>query len=155
MEAVLSVSTRRPIVVVDDDEEERLVVLDRLERARIPNPIVPCRSVKEVIIRLIDSWTSGQPEQWPCLLLLDLKMPKLTGFDLLTWLNAQPDIRDLKVVVISSSANPADMDRAKALGAAGYMMKFPSAECLAAIVQTVSAARSAKPSRIEPTLHAR
>jgi CheY-like chemotaxis protein len=59
----------------------------------------------------------------PTLLLLDLKMPRLNGFDVLDWLRLQPGLRRLLVVVFSSSALPEDINRAYELGANSYLAK--------------------------------
>lgn len=60
---------------------------------------------------------------WPDLMLLDLKMPRLTGFDVLTWLKANPSINKFPVVVLTSSDLPADIQKAQELGAADYRVK--------------------------------
>src|SRR5882724_10527721 len=56
----------------------------------------------------------------PTLLLLDLKMPRLDGFDVLDWLRLQPGLRRLLVVVLTSSDMPDDVNRAYELGANSY-----------------------------------
>src|SRR5436190_17116270 len=59
----------------------------------------------------------------PTLLLLDLKMPRLNGFDVLDWLRLQPGLRRLLVVVFSSSEMLEDINRAYELGANSYLAK--------------------------------
>jgi len=56
-------------------------------------------------------------------MVLDLKMPRLTGFDVLDWLHSHPQYRDLPVVVLSSSDNPIDITRARELGDSDYYVK--------------------------------
>jgi CheY-like chemotaxis protein len=60
---------------------------------------------------------------FPDLLLLDLKMPRLTGFDVLSWLKANPSLNRFPVVVLTSSDLPADIQKAQELGAADYRVK--------------------------------
>ena len=67
------------------------------------------------------SYLSEEPR--PDLLLLDLKMPKMNGFDVLRWVRANPEMRNLPVVVFSSSDLPEDKERAKELGAREYFVK--------------------------------
>ena len=59
----------------------------------------------------------------PDVLLLDLKMPRLDGFQVLEWLRRQPPFHHLPVIVFSSSDQPVDIDRAISLGAARYLVK--------------------------------
>ena len=59
----------------------------------------------------------------PRLLLLDLKMPKLDGFDVLRWLQRQPELRRLVVTVLSSSNESRDVNLAYDLGANSYVVK--------------------------------
>src|ERR1700761_5131218 len=60
---------------------------------------------------------------FPSLLLLDLKMPKVTGFEVLEWKRTQPQLEILPVVIWSSSGLPEDRERAERLGAAEYFGK--------------------------------
>ena len=60
---------------------------------------------------------------WPDLLLLDLKMPRTTGFEVLEWLRRRPDLEPLSVLVLSGSRWQDDIDRAYALGANFYCTK--------------------------------
>ncbi len=60
---------------------------------------------------------------WPDLVLLDLKMPRLNGFDVLGWIREHPAVPTPDIVVLTSSDLPADVDRARSLGAADYQVK--------------------------------
>lgn len=71
------------------------------------------------------------PDQRPSLAILDLKMPRVDGFEVLQWLRSEPRFRDLPTVIFSSSDLPADRSRAEQLGASGYYLKplaFPDYE---------------------------
>jgi DNA-binding response OmpR family regulator len=59
----------------------------------------------------------------PALLLLDLKMPRLDGFEVLAWLGEQPALLKLPVVVLSSSSDDSDIFKARQLGAREYIVK--------------------------------
>ncbi len=59
----------------------------------------------------------------PCLILLDLKLPKVSGLELLAWLRQQPNLRRIVVIVFSSSTHPSDVERAYELGANSFIQK--------------------------------
>jgi CheY-like chemotaxis protein len=75
---------------------------------------------------------------FPGLLLLDLKMPKVDGFDVLSWLKTRPDLETLAVVVLSSSSREDDIERARELGADDYRVKPADFEDLLALAQDVA-----------------
>jgi CheY-like chemotaxis protein len=62
----------------------------------------------------------------PDVLFLDIKMPKRNGHEVLAWVRAQPDLKDLPVVMITSSVLKADVDRAYQLGVTSYLQKVAS-----------------------------
>jgi CheY-like chemotaxis protein len=70
----------------------------------------------------------------PQLVLLDLKMPRLDGFDVLEWIRNEPCFKHLMVVIFSSSAEPRDIGRAYHLGANEYLVKPHSIEELNRLV---------------------
>jgi len=78
-------------------------------------------------------------EQYPLpnLILLDLKMPRLSGFDVLAWLRHEEKCRWLPVIVLSSSNHEADVQRAYSLGANSYLVKPVAFDSLVEIVQAI------------------
>ena len=67
-------------------------------------------------------------------MLLDLKMPRLDGFDVLEWVRKQPGLSSLQIVIFSSSGEPRDINRAYGLGANWYLVKPHSMAELTALV---------------------
>ena len=59
----------------------------------------------------------------PSLVLLDLNIPKVPGFDVLHWIHCQPALKSIPVIVLSASDHPTDVKAALALGAAAYFVK--------------------------------
>jgi CheY-like chemotaxis protein len=59
----------------------------------------------------------------PSVMLLDLNMPRKNGFDVLTWVRAQPRFKRLPVIVLSASMRPEDVERAFDLGASSFLVK--------------------------------
>ncbi len=74
----------------------------------------------------------------PAAILLDLKLPRRDGFEVLQWIRCQPGIRRLPVVVFTSSEAPLDVDRAYDLGANSYLVKPVGLPALQALVQTLA-----------------
>ncbi|HWH69743.1 MAG TPA: response regulator [Candidatus Sulfotelmatobacter sp.] len=75
----------------------------------------------------------------PCLILLDLKLPKLTGLEVLAWLRQQPRLKRTVVIVFSSSAQLGDVERAYDLGANSFIQKPPDLEHTREIAQLLKA----------------
>lgn len=68
--------------------------------------------------------TTNHPS--PSLVLLDLKIPYVSGFDVLKWIRDQPALVNLPVVILTSSPERRDREMAAALGASGYLVKPPT-----------------------------
>ena len=89
----------------------------------ITTPIIFVGDGQEAI-----DYLSNDEKPCPRLFVLDLKMPKLDGFDVLCWLQKQPDLRRLPVTVLTSSQQERDVNRAYDLGANSYVVKPTSAD---------------------------
>jgi len=112
-----------------------------LRKAGVLNPLVIFRDGDELVKFLEGIERDGGR---PCLLLLDLRMPMLDGFDVLAWLNERPRFRDLPVAVITSSMRPEDRQRVIEAGVSEYLEKFPTEADLARIVQWAASHDPAK-----------
>jgi len=75
----------------------------------------------EAALAFFKSWQEGVPA--PSVILLDLKLPKISGFDVLKTLKSHPSYRGLPVVVVTSSSDPADIHKAYTLGANSHILK--------------------------------
>ena len=74
----------------------------------------------------------------PQLILLDLKMPRVGGFEVMAWLRQEERLRNLPIVVLTSSNHDADIKRAFELGAKSYLVKPVGFEALVDLVKTIS-----------------
>jgi CheY-like chemotaxis protein len=77
----------------------------------------------EELIGYLQAKPAGGPSPIPALILLDLKMPKVDGFEALRWIRNQPQLKRLLVIVFSSSGESGQINRAYDLGANSYLMK--------------------------------
>ncbi len=113
------------ILLADDDENEELLVRRAFMKAGLPHRIIAVRDGEQAISYLAGKgvFCDRQEHPFPALLLLDLKMPRTNGFDVLEWVRHQDTIRRLIVVVLTSSKQDTDIDRAYDLGANSYITK--------------------------------
>lgn len=135
---MLSTETFPPILVVDDDEEAHELIGRALMRAKVPNPIRTFLSGTAVINYLsADAARNGGDAMDPpaCLLLLDIRMPGMSGWEVLAWIRTQSHLCPPVIVMMSATGDDDHVAQAKALGAHTYLLKYPSPESLAAIVK--------------------
>jgi CheY-like chemotaxis protein len=118
-------TSARPVLVAEDDEGDAVLLRLAFKRAEIPVPLIVVHDGHAAVDYLsgLPPYTNRHTYPMPVLVLLDLKMPRLNGFDVLAWWTTRPDLRDLPVVVLSSSSHPSDMAKARAMGAREYFVK--------------------------------
>jgi CheY-like chemotaxis protein len=114
-----------PILVADDNDTDIHLLRLAFQKAGIPNEFVTARDGQEAVDYLVGALErdGARRNLMPALLILDLNMPRMNGFDVLIWMNAQPQFGELPVVMLTSS--PLEEDRLKAgdLGADEYLVK--------------------------------
>ena len=76
-------------------------------------------------------------ETLPSCVLLDVKLPSISGFDVLSWIRRQPRFKRLPVIMLTSSMLPADINRAYDLGANSYLVKPPELDTLITLAKTI------------------
>ncbi len=116
---------RKCILHVEDDEPYVFLMQLMFERAGITSPVHVATDGQMAIDYLAGEGTFADREKhpMPCLVLLDLKLPKVSGLEVLEWIRRQPGLKRLVVVMLSSSAQPEDIERAYELGANSYIEK--------------------------------
>lgn len=119
MGASLSPTKTKLVLVADDDENDVLFLRRAFQRANLCHTIVHVKDGEGVVEYLTRLGTGTEPG----LLLLDLKMPRMDGFDVLTWLRNRQERPRMPVVVFSSSELPTDKEKVKTLGADDYLVK--------------------------------
>jgi CheY-like chemotaxis protein len=132
--------THLPILVAEDEESDVVLLRMALEKAGVPNPLITARDGQETIEYLSGEgqFSDRTTNPLPGLLILDLKMPRMTGFDVLCWLAANPAFKELPVVVLSSSSYEEDMTKARQLGAREYYVKPHSLKQLVEILRQLA-----------------
>src|ERR1044072_6129078 len=114
-----------PILLVEDGEDDIFLVLRAFELAKLANPWHVVRNGEQAIAYLKGEGPYGDPEKCPLptLVLLDLRMPGKNGFEVLEWIRQQPGLSTLRVVVMTTSADSRDVNRAYQLGANSFLVK--------------------------------
>ncbi len=113
------------ILQVEDDENDVFMVEHAFKRSGIACPLQVVRDGQSAIDYLNGVGEYGDREKapLPCLLLLDLKLPMRSGFEVLKWIRQNPVFKKLVVVIFSSSELPKDIEMAYELGANSYIVK--------------------------------
>ena len=116
---------KKNILYVEDDENDVFLVERAFRQAGIDTPLQVVRDGQVALDYLAGAgdFADRQAHPLPFLILLDLKLPKINGFQVLEWLSRQPHLKKLVVVVFSASAAEADVARAYELGANSYVKK--------------------------------
>lgn len=123
------------ILHVEDDPNDVFFVRRSFAQVRPDVEITAVRDGEQArtwLQQLVDD-AGDRPR--PALVLMDLKLPKLTGFEVLAWMRAEPRLGGIPVVILSSSSEPAEIEMAYRLGANAYLSKQPDLSELGRIVQ--------------------
>ncbi|KAF0215184.1 MAG: response regulator [Geobacteraceae bacterium] len=114
----------KPILLVEDHPDDEFLTLHTLKKNRIENVVVT-REAKEALNYLVMAVNYGGHHEsfMPGLILLDLRLPKMDGFEFLEAVRADERTRDIPVVILSSSQQQKDVDRCRNLGVKAYINK--------------------------------
>jgi CheY-like chemotaxis protein len=128
------------ILIAEDDFDDTLLLQLALDRAGVTVPVSFVRDGQEVM-----DYLGGKPpfenrtvHPMPALVVLDLDLPRVGGFEVLEWLRPQPHLKHLLVVVLSGLQWPAQLDRAHALGASFIFLKPSDPEELVEIAHRLN-----------------
>ncbi|OUL19228.1 two-component system response regulator [Nostoc sp. T09] len=119
------------ILLVEDDSNDILFIQRAFRQAKLVNPIRIVKNGDEAIAYLAGEDGYGDRETYPlpALILLDLKLPRRSGLEVLEWLRQQPILKRIPVVILTSSRESIDVDRAYDIGVNSYLLKpvkFPA-----------------------------
>jgi two-component system, response regulator len=131
----------RPIVILlaDDDEEDRMLAADAMRESRVANDLRFVEDGEELLDYLYKRGSYAGPDAAPTpgLILLDLNMPRKDGREALREIKADPDLRRIPVVVLTTSKAEEDIYRTYDLGANSFITKPVSFEGLVNVMRDI------------------
>jgi CheY-like chemotaxis protein len=113
------------ILLVEDNEDDVFLMRHILATAGVLNPVFVVESGQDAIDYLSGSGIYQDRSRYPLpvIVFLDLKLPLMSGHEVLAWVRGQRQLESLLVVVLTSSNEPSDVRRSYSLGANSYLMK--------------------------------
>lgn len=119
-------SIKVPAILLAEDDENDVFFMERaFEQANIANPLIRVKDGEDAISYLKGegAFADRGKHPLPYLMLMDLKMPRKNGFEVIQWVRQQPELKRLPLVVLTSSREDPDVNRAYELGANTYLVK--------------------------------
>jgi len=127
------------ILMVEDEPDQVLFTQRALEKANLVNPLRIVSNGEQAIAYLSGKvpYADRKANPLPSLILLDLKLPRIGGLEVLAWIRSQPKLKSIPVVVLTSSINPKDRERADQLGVSSYLCKPVDSEGLLEMMKSL------------------
>ncbi|RZJ18704.1 MAG: response regulator [Haliea sp.] len=114
----------KPILLVEDDKRDLELTLVALERSQLANEVVVVRDGAQALDYLRrEGDHAGRGEGNPAVILLDLKLPKVNGLEVLEAVRATASLRSIPVVMLTSSQEESDVLKSYQLGVNAYVVK--------------------------------
>lgn len=130
-------TTSSTILLVEDDPNDALLMRRALRRANLENHVQTLQDGEVAILYLSGQEPYADRAQYPLpvLAVLDLKLPRKSGLEVLAWVRQQEKIRRLPVVIFTSSTEKSDVNRAYDLGVNSYLVKPVNFDALVDMVK--------------------
>lgn len=128
------------ILIADDDEDDRLMVKEALEENRLANEIRFVVDGEDLTdyLKCLGKYTEPGSAPRPGLILLDLNMPRKDGREALKEIKADPDLRQIPIIVLTTSKAEEDIYRTYDLGVNSFITKPVSFTALAEVMKTLA-----------------
>jgi CheY-like chemotaxis protein len=125
------------VLVVEDDPNDVLLLKRAFSKGGPEMPLQFARDGQEALdyLKGVDRFADRNLYPLPTLLVVDLKLPGIDGFEIIRWVRKESELRDLRIVVLSSSNEPSDISRAHHLGANAYHVKPNDPNALVGMVE--------------------
>ena len=126
------------VLIVEDNPDDRVLLARAFKKAQISSQLQFAEDGEQALSMLEAFVREKAPETWPSFILLDLKLPRVSGLEVLEWLKRTPGLRRIPVVILTSSAQNADIADAYDLGANSYLVKPVRSDDLQVLVAAMS-----------------
>jgi CheY-like chemotaxis protein len=113
---------KRPILLVEDNPMDVDLTLESFKEHNLANPVLICRDGEEAV-EFIEQHRQAHDPQLPLLVLLDLRLPKMDGLDVLQRARSDEVWKKIPIVVLTTSRDDKDIHRAYEIGANSYIVK--------------------------------
>ena len=128
----------RTILLAEDNPADAEMAMDALREAKLANPVVHVEDGVEAMDYLLATGDhANRPKGDPAVVLLDIKMPRLDGLEVLTRMRSHDQLKRIPVVILSSSREESDLVRSWDLGVNAYVVKPVDVHQFFTAVQTV------------------
>lgn len=121
-----------PVLLAEDDKIDQKSVQRAFGDLKIGNPLVIVQNGQEALDHLKDA-----KKKQPCLILLDLRMPVMSGLEFLEEVKKDEILKLIPVVVLTTSHEDTDLKQSFALGASGYMVKPVDYKQFVEVIRTI------------------
>lgn len=129
-------SENRKILVIEDSEDDFILLRQAMKRAKIEVPLDWITDGQKAIDFFAEGKFAAEGcNALPTLILLDIKLPYKTGFEVLSWIRHQEHLKDLPVIMLTSSNETIDREKAVRTGANSYLVKPSSIDLLAQMLK--------------------
>ena len=133
-------SAREGVILLAEDDPNDVLLIERaFQRTHVANPLQVVRDGEEALAYLSGQGPFADRERHPLpvLMLMDLKMSRKSGLEVLEWVRQQPALKRLPIVVLTSSNQSPDINRAYDLGVNSYLVKPTGFDTLLELVKNL------------------
>ena len=130
----------RPVLIVDDSADDVELMREALAEFKLANPLAVARDGEDALLYLRRAGPhASRPPVDPVVVLLDLKMPKVDGLEVLRAVRGDERLQHLPIVIVTSSREEQDLVRSYALGVNAYVVKPVDFQAFAEAVRNLGA----------------
>ena len=128
-----------PILLVEDSPDDVLLIERVFNRTDLNHPLRTVTDGEKAIeyLKGLEEYSDRAAYPYPGLVILDLKMPGMGGFDVIRWMRGHPQAKLVPIIVLSGSSEPADVNLAYELGANAFMVKPANHRALEQLLSTI------------------
>lgn len=131
----------KPVLLVEDEAADIFIMQRAWKKAEFENPLQIVKDGQQAVDYISGKGEFADREKYPlpCLMLLDIKLPYLSGLEVVKWLRSYQPHASLPAVFLTSSASDMDIEQAYRLGGNAYLVKPPTPEKLVQMLQDLKA----------------